>query len=220
MNKKPDERPSGEAGSGPSRLEQPLGTKHSGDSALSAGDVASGRGASAVIQHWPDESREAAELVLDKYGEPDEATDSLLIWFDVGPWKRVLASRTFHNHNFPAPHIDSVESVIDYHVPPEHASALAAFDGSVVVERTAGEVSARCHDEEANFLALNLVNDIVTGRKSVDEARAYYAEEFLNARREQPTPYMEGLRFGPPIGSTADRDVRALSDEQLERAAR
>jgi hypothetical protein len=25
---------------------------------------------------------------------------------------------------------------------------LAHFDGSVIVERTAGEVSARCHDEQ------------------------------------------------------------------------
>jgi len=40
--------------------------------------------------------------------------------------------------------------VIDYQVPPQQVSSLAAFDGSVVVERTAGEVSARCHDEQAN----------------------------------------------------------------------
>ncbi len=35
------------------------------------------------------------------------------------------------------------------------AGGVAEFDGSVIVERTAGEVSARCHDEQANFLALN-----------------------------------------------------------------
>jgi hypothetical protein len=88
-----------------------------------------------------------------------------------------------------------------------------------VVGRTAGEVSARCHDEQANFLALNLMHDIVTGAKSVDEARAYYAEEFLNARRKAPTPYMEGLRFEIGIG-TADPDQRVLSDQDLERAMR
>ena len=96
----------------------------------------------------------------------------------------------YFDHAFPAPHIDSVESVLDYRVPPEQVSALAAFDGSVIVERTAGEVSARCHDEQANLLALNLVHDLVTGAKDVQEARAYYAEEFLNARRKQPTPYL------------------------------
>src|SRR3954471_18216950 len=69
---------------------------------------------------------------------PDEATDSQLVWHNVGPWKRIVASKTFYQHNFPAPHSDVVESVIDYHVPVEKFTQLAQFDGSVIVERTAG----------------------------------------------------------------------------------
>lgn len=145
------------------------------------------------IQRWPEESREAAQLVIDQYGDPDEVTDTQLIWHRHGPWKRMIASKAFHTHNFPAPHIDSVESVIDYYVPPEKFTPLAEFDGSVVVERTAGEVSARCHDEQANLLALNLMHDIVTDKKTIDEARTYYAQEFANFRRGAPTPYMNGL---------------------------
>src|SRR5215218_9503009 len=170
-----------------------------------------------IIKGWPEESREAAQLVIDTYGEPQEATESLLTWHQVGPWKRVLASKVFFPHQFPAPHFDSVESVLDYQVPPEQFSPLAAFDGSVIVERTAGEVSARCHDEQANFLALNLMHDIVTGAKDVEEARRYYAKDSPDARRNKPTPYMEKLHF-PPEGKTADRDERVLSDEELERA--
>ena len=172
------------------------------------------------IRSWPAESREAARLVIDKYGEPDELTDSELVWHRRGSWKRVVASKTFFRHNFPAPHIDAVESVIDYRVPAEKVSALAAFDGSVIVERTAGEVSARCYDEEANCLALNLMHDIVTGAKSVEEARSYYAREFADYRRKKPTPYMERLRFSPGDASAADPDVRLLSDADLEAAAR
>jgi hypothetical protein len=168
------------------------------------------RPGSDIIKGWPEESQEAAQLVIDTYGEPQEA-------HDVGPWKRVLASRVFFEHQFPAPHIDSVESVIDYQVPPDQFAPLAAFDGSVIAERTAGEVSARCHDEQANFLALNLMHDIITGAKGVEEARAYYAKEFLDARRQQPTPYMEKLRFQPGTG-TADGDQRVLSDQDLEQA--
>ncbi|KKB11080.1 hypothetical protein VE25_14980 [Devosia geojensis] len=171
-----------------------------------------------IMQTWPEESREAAKLVLDAYGEPDETSQSQLIWHKAGPWKRIVASKAFFNHNFPAPHIDSVESFIDYHVPPEKFSDLAAFDGSVIVERTAGEVSARCHDEQANFLALNLMHDIVTGAKSVEEARAYYAKEFADYRRKKPTPYMEKLRFTPDGRDTADPDERMLFDEDLKKA--
>jgi hypothetical protein len=103
-------------------------------------------------------------------------------------------------------------------VPPDKVSALAHFDGSVVVERTAGEVSARCHDEQANFLALNLMHDIVTGRRDVEDARQCYAQEFLDARRGRPTPYMGKLRFTPNAREAADPDDRVLSDDQLEQA--
>jgi hypothetical protein len=174
--------------------------------------------ASQIIQGWPEESREATKLVLDKYGEPDETTETQLIWHHRGPWKRIVASKTFYDHNFPAPHTDSVETVIDYHVPVEKFSELAKFDGSVIVERTAGEVSARCHDEEANCLALNLMHDIVTGKRTADDARAYYAQEFADYRRKKATPYMERLRFKPAERGTADPDKRLLSDQDLEQA--
>lgn len=174
---------------------------------------------SEIIEDWPEETREPARLVIDKYGEPDEATESQLLWHDVGPWKRVVATKQAYEHAFPAPHKDSVESFINYRVPTRYFSPLADFDGSVIVERTAGEVSARCHDEEANNLALNLMHDIVAGEKSVQEARDYYAKEFLDYRRKKPTPYMDELRIpGSKEQDTADPDVRALSDEDLEKA--
>jgi hypothetical protein len=175
---------------------------------------------SQVVKSWPEESREAAQLVLKQYGEPDEITDSQLLWHKRGKWKRIVASKAFFKHDFPAPHTDSIECVIDYRVPAEKFTPLAQFDGSVIVERTAGEVSARCHDEQANFLALNLMHDMVTGTKSVQEARDYYAKEFADYRRKKPTPYMEDLRFAPGTGSTADPDTRALSDADLEQAKR
>lgn len=170
------------------------------------------------IDGWPEESKEAARLVIEQYGEPDEITDTQLTWHNPGPWKRIVATKTFFQHDFPAPHVDAVESVIDYRVPPDKFTELAKFDGSVIVERTAGEVSARCHDEQANFLALNLMHDIVTGAKTAEEARAYYAKEFADYRRKRPTPYMDGLRFTPGDRSAADPDNRVLSAEDLEQA--
>lgn len=170
-----------------------------------------------IIGTWPDESRQAAQLVLDAHGEPAEMSASLLTWYNVGGVKRLTASKTFYPHYFPAPHTDSVESSIDYQVPAVRFGDLARFDGSVVVKRTVGEVSATCHDEQANYLALNLMHDIVDGAKSVEDARNYYAKEFAGYRRKEPTPYMEKLRFEPPSG-TADPDERVLSDEDLQRA--
>ncbi len=172
------------------------------------------------IRDWPEPAREAAGLVIAKYGEPDEVTETHLTWHRRGPWKRLVASRAFHEHNFPVPHIDAVESVIDYRVPVDKVAALAEFDGSVIVDRTAGEVSARCHDEEANFLALNLMHDIVVGSRSASEARAYYAKEYADYRRKKPTPYMQGLHFRPGDGHAGDPDTRILSDDDLARAVK
>jgi hypothetical protein len=172
------------------------------------------------MSEWPEEAREAAQLVIDQYGEPAETTKSELVWHRVGPWKRVVAQKAFWAHDFPAPHTDSVATFIDYKVPPEMFSPLARFDGSVMVERTTGEVSARCHDEQANNLALNLMHDLVTGAKTVDEARYHYAKEFLDALRKQPTPYMDKLHFQPGDSTAADPDERLLSDQELEQAAK
>src|SRR5690625_294354 len=68
---------------------------------------------------WPEESREAAELVIEAHGEPQERTPSVLIWHHAGPFLRMAATKAFADHNFPVPHTDSVTSVIAYRVPPE-----------------------------------------------------------------------------------------------------
>lgn len=179
-----------------------------------------GKPLSPAIAGWPKDAREAAQLVVEQYGEPDEVSDSQVTWHKPGPWKRIVASRQVHEHNFPAPHLDSVESVIDYRFPIDKTRDVFAFDGSVVVNRTEGEVSARCHDEQANFLALNLMHDIATGARTAEQARQYYAKEFADYRRKKPTPYMQKLRFSPPGGGTADPDTRLLSDKELDEAVK
>jgi hypothetical protein len=51
-----------------------------------SGAIVENRPGSDIIKGWPEESREAAQLVIDTYGEPHEATESLLTWHEVGPW--------------------------------------------------------------------------------------------------------------------------------------
>ena len=172
-----------------------------------------------TISKWPKESKEAAQLVIDAYGEPEEVCESTMTWHKPGYWKRIIAYKDFDKHDFPAPHIDCIESFIDYKVPEEKVRELYVFDGSVVVNRTRGEISARCHDVQANSLALNLAYDIIAGKKNVQEARDYYAHEFLGYRKKEPTPYMDKLQF-KLSNSNGDPDKRLLSDKQLEDAVK
>ena len=158
-------------------------------------------GVEAIIRDWPPTPREAATTVIGKYGPPQEATPSLLLWSGTGPWKWTMLWRDEAPHRFPQPHVDVLEQAIDYRVPPEKASELAAFDGSVIVERTKGELSARCEGEEANFLALNLAHQIVTGQMGVEQARRRYTEAMQAFSQGRRDPDMAGLRFEPPTGA-------------------
>lgn len=165
-----------------------------------------------IVANWPATSREVATVVVAKYGPPDEATPTMLVWQKRGPWKRTMLSRDPVMHNFPGPHPDLLEQVIDYRVPPEKFSELAAYDGSVIVERTKGELSARCDKEEANFLALNLANDIVTGKRNVQEARRFYADTIKALMAGEKPPYTQGFQFTLPQAATADPDQPAESN--------
>ena len=65
-------------------------------------------GAEKIIQSWPEDSHDTAEIVLDKYGESDEAT-SFLIWYNRGPWKITITSREATPRDFPILHTDIIE---------------------------------------------------------------------------------------------------------------
>lgn len=159
-----------------------------------------------MLASWPETAAKSAREAIGKYGTPDEATVSMLVWHNNGPWKRSIVYRDEVQHDFPMPHKDVWEQFIDYRVPPEMFDALAQYDGSVIVERTKGEISARCDKEGANFLAINLAHDIVIGRRSVEEARKFYADTIKAMMEGRMSPYLQGFQFNVPRGNTMDRD--------------
>jgi hypothetical protein len=163
-----------------------------------------------IVATWPEKPQNVARETIDKYGLPQEATVSVLIWHNNGPWKRTMLYRDEVPHLFPKPHTDLLEQFIDYRVPPEKFSELAAYDGSVIVERTKGEISARCDMEAMNFLALNLANDIVSGRSTVEQARQAYTEIVMAFMMNRPAPYTEGLQFLVAGGGMGDPDVTTV----------
>lgn len=171
-----------------------------------------------IIEDWPAMSKKSAHQMIDKYGPPNEAIPSRVIWYNNGPWKRTIVYRDEVPHHFPNPHSDVIEGFIDYRVPPEKMSELAAFDGSVIVERTKGEVSARCDMEAANFLALNVMHDIVTGKLTVEEARKLYSEVASAYVLSRPAPYAEGFQFDVPRGGTAETDQVQMAGSMMHQA--
>ncbi len=162
--------------------------------------------AEAAISSWPSKPQEVARKMMAKYGQPNEVTSSRLIWTNNGPWKETILYRDEIPHKFPKPHMDLLEQIIDYKAPVQKYTELAKFDGSVIVERTRGTIAARCDKEEMNFLALNLANDVATGKRSVEDARAFYgktAKAFMEGKQD---PYVQGFQFQVAKGGTTDPD--------------
>jgi len=159
-----------------------------------------------VIASWPEAPQRAARQMLEQYGAPNEVTPTKLFWYRNGPWKRTILTSDVVIHNFPTPHSDYLTQYIDYRVPADKFDELARFDGSCIVDRTAGEVAARCDSEAANLLTLNLMHDIVTGKMSVEEARKTYAENMAAYTMGRSARYAERFQFAVPEGGTEDPD--------------
>jgi hypothetical protein len=165
----------------------------------------------AVIESWPPAPKKLAEETISQYGLPNEATPTLLIWHDSGPWKRTIITSDETAHDFPTPHTDFISQTISYDVPVEKLRALAEFDGSLIVYRTAGQVTFSCDNEAANFLAANLMHEIVEGRMTTEEARKELGEQQAAWLMNREAPYAEGISFTPPLESeTGYRDESVM----------
>lgn len=176
-----------------------------------------------VTQNWKEGPREVARDMVRKYGEPDEITNQRLIWHENGPWKRTELINEEIDHRFPLPHKDMLLQVVDYEVPADKFDDIAAFDGSVIVERTRGELSARCDKEPANLLAVNLAHEIATGKRSTEQAREIYTDQIIAIANNQPAPLTQRLNFQPqpnaadPGEMTMDQSTAQNVKQQMKK---
>ena len=161
------------------------------------------------MKSWPMSSQMAAKEMMDKYGKPNEATPTMMVWNNNGIWKRTIVSKEENKHDFPKTHMDCMEQIVYYKVPIDKAKMLDEFDGSVNIDRTQGFISARCDKEENNLLALNLSYDIITGKKTVAEARKAYGEIIMAAMNGNKSEYMMKLMFSSNM-SSPDSDVNTI----------
>lgn len=164
-----------------------------------------------MMAGWPKASKEAAMFMTKKYGAPKHMNEHMAMWGRTGPWKRTVVYNYEVSHQFPGPHTDVMQQWVDYKAAPESFGKVAMYDGSVVVERTNGEISARCDLEAANFLALNLADEIIGGKRGVDDARRMYGEQIMAMKAGRPTAYTQRLLFTPAMGGTADPDHPGMS---------
>jgi hypothetical protein len=150
---------------------------------------------SSVIGAWPVKTRKAAQALIQKYGPPDGVTGRMLVWNDKDQWKEVAVYRDAVKHAKPMPHEDFVQNTISYKVPESKVADLIKFDHSLVIDETRGTLASHCDSEAANTLALNLANEIVTGKRDVASAKDFLKSTLMKSMAGKTSPYTEKLMF-------------------------
>ncbi len=164
---------------------------------MQANDKTKTLSAEQTISDWKPEPKKAAKAMMDKYGQPRGVTPHRLIWTDKAPFTEIILINEEIQHDFPMPHKDCLEHVVNFKVPTDKVGDLAEFDGSIIVDRTRGTLSARCDSEAHNLLALNLAWDIINNKKSVEEARKAYGQMAMKAMKGEKGEYLTKLMFQP-----------------------
>ena len=171
------------------------------------------------VSNWPEASKMAVEEITAKYGKPDGVTADELFWLKKGVWQKICITKMESKHSFPIDHTDMMQTTINYDVPEDKMDDLGKFDGSVTFDRTQGTMSARCDKEGNNFLALNLANDIITGKKTVASARKAYGD-IVKLKMKGGNPlYMAKLTFTPKLNTAdPDKNTTGLTKDDVTKA--
>jgi len=175
-----------------------------------AGSAARADGALPDLSDWPAAAQAAATDMQKKYGPPQGVSATMLVWGEIGPWKRSIIHKQAVQHDFPEPHTDVLEQTLNYRVPADKVDELTSYNGSLVVARTRGELSVSSNSEPANFLTINLAHDILGGAKTVEEARDFHARTIHQVMDGDGPEYTRGFTFAPSPGQTADPDLPTL----------
>jgi hypothetical protein len=141
--------------------------------------------------------------MISKYGDPHEKTSDSLIWRNVAPFKKIIVHREVYSHRFPLLHQNSLQHVVDYKAPAGKVDDVWKYNGSIVLDRTKGEMSSFADSEAMNVLALNMAHKVMSGSMSADAARITYGKETMNFLNGIDTENTQVLLFGSQY-NTAD----------------
>ncbi len=167
-----------------------------------------------MVESWPETSKSAVNSMHAKYGLPAVVSDEFIVWNNTAPFKRTTVYRDGAIHLFPLRHNDVIEQVVDYRIPVATISKLSLFDGSMVVDRTRGELIYTSDKEEMNILAFNLAEKIIKGKMAPEQARREYIKGAESFASGTSSSLITQLNLTPQE-KTADPDmtVQAQTEE-------
>lgn len=141
-----------------------------------------------IIKRWPARPRAAAVVLLEKYGRPDQFDEKSLAWFGNGEWKRTIVRPRAKGF---------LEQTVGYLAPQDKLPELKRFHPALETSPVAGEMTFASESEENNRLALNLADEVATGKRAPADARAAYLKTTRLALSGKSSPYLDRLQFEP-----------------------
>ena len=187
-------------------------------------DQASMEKAMNLTSGWPESSVSAAKEMISKYGNPNETTSDSLVWKNFQPFKKIIVHKEVYYHRFPLLHQNALEHVVDYKAPVGKVDDVWRYNGSIVLDRTKGEMSSFAENEAMNILALNLAHEVLAGRMGAEAARINFGKETMNYLNGKQTAYTSVLNFGNQFqtsdpGETITTKIRWIGDPAYQRKA-
>jgi hypothetical protein len=149
----------------------------------------------AAIRNWPRRSRAVASFMIEKYGEPNAFDANSLVWYNNGQWRKTVVYRRSPRDNKGSRGDDILEQSISYNVPDDKISALKSFDDRIKFDKEKGELSSLSENENYNYLALNLADEIVGGKLSPGEALDDYRKTIRLSESGKNSELMYGFSF-------------------------
>jgi hypothetical protein len=157
-----------------------------------------------TIAGWPGIPQAVARLLIAKYGEPNTFDDGSLVWFDNGEWSKTVVYRKAPGGFLGLHSRDILRQTVPYAVPDAKIADLKAFDDRIKYDKASGEISALSEDENLNYLALNLADEIVADKRTPQEARDFYRKTLRLSESGKSSAYTQGLLFHPELRPRPD----------------
>jgi hypothetical protein len=127
-----------------------------------------------ILNTWQEKLKEGAFKLINKYGYPDEASASKLIWYNNGNWKRTIAHRDALRYLLSNNQPNFLEQTFEY----MHSMGEMKLEGfnkeNIYINRTNKEITVFGENEAVNLIALNILLDKVRGKHSIDKDKESY----------------------------------------------
>lgn len=143
-----------------------------------------------AIRNWPERPRLAARAMLEKYGKPDTFDQEAMVWAGNRPWDETVVRRAASND-------ECIQQSIHYPVSLAKLAEVHKLEGRIGYDSSRGELWSAADTEGLNFLALNLADEVVSGKRTADQARAFYRRTRELTENGKSSPYTQALLFRP-----------------------